>query len=377
MNSAQRALRGLPLPRQNGAEHTRVVLGVAASQLLQRCVLQAVLGRVKTVLGQFAVYSLPQTARGGDGQLVQAVVSAENQGVIAALSEDVSHLLSHDRVCHADSRGLHASRIRHGAQVVERGRNAQQAAGRAHVAHCRVEGHRKQERDAGLASALGDGGNGHVEADSEGFEDVCGAGFGGGGAVAVLDDGCTGSCDDEGGHGGDVDGVLLVAAGADDVYGVGVDVDGFGFGDHAGCERAEFFGGFALGVEGGEEGCEDWLFGLAGHDLVHGPGDFGVAEVLVLNQLVEDVFPGDFVRSHVLSVKPPSRICTVGCSMRDGGLLGVLRFSGGCLRFSGRSHRMRRSLLRWGCRWRSPAFRWCLRSRWWSRRGRVRSSCRQ
>ena len=87
VNSAQRALRGLPLPRQNGAEHTRVVLGVAASQLLQRCVLQAVLGRVKTVLGQFAVYGLPQAARGGDGQLVQAVVSAENQGVIAALSE--------------------------------------------------------------------------------------------------------------------------------------------------------------------------------------------------------------------------------------------------------------------------------------------------
>ncbi|EET75058.1 hypothetical protein ROTMU0001_1021 [Rothia mucilaginosa ATCC 25296] len=30
------------------------------------------------------------------------------------------------------------------------------------------------------------------------------------------------------------------------------------------------------------------------------------------------------MRSHVLSVKPPPRICMVGCSMRDGGLLGVL-----------------------------------------------------
>ena len=248
VNGAQRALRGLALPRQNCTENARVVLGVAASQLLQRCVLQTVLGRVKTILGQFAVYSLPQAARGGDGQLIQAVITAENQGVIAALREDVSHLLSHHRVSNADSRGLHASRVRHGTQVVERSRNAQQAAGRAHVAHCRVEGHRKQERDASLASAFGDCGNGHVEADSEGFKDVCGAGFGGGGAVAVFDDGGAGACDDEGGHGGDVDGVLLVAAGADDVYGVGVDVYGFGFGDHAGCEGAEFFGGFAFGV---------------------------------------------------------------------------------------------------------------------------------
>lgn len=77
VNGAQRALRGLALPRQNCAENARVVLGVAASQLLQRCVLQTVLGRVKTVLGQFAVDSLPEAARGRDGQLIQAVVSAE------------------------------------------------------------------------------------------------------------------------------------------------------------------------------------------------------------------------------------------------------------------------------------------------------------
>ena len=143
MNGAQRALRGLPLPRQNGAEHTRVILSIATTQLLQRRVLQAVLGRVKTVLGQLAVHGFPESARGGDGQLVQAVIAAENQGVIAALGEDVSHLLSHDRVGHADSRGLHASRVGHGTQVVERGRNTQQTASRAHVAHCRVESHGK------------------------------------------------------------------------------------------------------------------------------------------------------------------------------------------------------------------------------------------
>ena len=143
MNGAQRALRGFALPRQNCTKNARVVLGVAAAQLLQRCILQTVLGRVKTVLGQFAVDSLPQAARGRDGQLIQAVITAENQGVVAALRKDVSHLLSHDRVSNADSRGLHASRVRHGSQVVERGRNTEQAAGRAHVAHCRVESHRK------------------------------------------------------------------------------------------------------------------------------------------------------------------------------------------------------------------------------------------
>ncbi len=57
-------------PRQNCTENTRIVLRVAASQLLQRCVLQTVLGRVKTVFGQLAVDSLPQAARGGDGQLI-------------------------------------------------------------------------------------------------------------------------------------------------------------------------------------------------------------------------------------------------------------------------------------------------------------------
>ena len=70
VNSAQRALRGFALPRQNCTENARVVLGVAATQLLQRRVLQAVLGRVKTVLGQLAVNSLPQAARGRDGQLI-------------------------------------------------------------------------------------------------------------------------------------------------------------------------------------------------------------------------------------------------------------------------------------------------------------------
>jgi hypothetical protein len=61
-----------------------------------------------------------------------------------------------------------------------------------------------------------------VEVEAEGGEDIRAAALGGGGAVAVLGDFASRACEDEGGGGGDVEGVRAVAACADDV------VDGVG-----------------------------------------------------------------------------------------------------------------------------------------------------
>ena len=155
---ARIGLSGPRPPRQNCTENARVVLGVAATQLLQRCVLQTIFGRIK----RYSVSSPSRPPTGSSWWRWSAHPGRHHHGKSgrdrrAPRRREPS--LSHDRVSNTDSEDFTRAGFVMGTQVVESGRMPSRAS-RAHVAHCRVEGHRKQERDAGLASAFGDCGNG-------------------------------------------------------------------------------------------------------------------------------------------------------------------------------------------------------------------------
>ena len=72
-------------------------------------------------------------------------------------------------------------------------------------------------------------------------------------------------------HGGDVDGVELVPAGAHDVELLAGNVYGLRVGKHGVDQAGELLHGLALGAEGNEESGDLGGRRLPGHDGVHGP----------------------------------------------------------------------------------------------------------
>lgn len=120
---------------------------------------------------------------------------------------------------------------------------------------------------------------GEIDRDAEGFEDVGAAGPGGDGAVAVFGDRNTGAGNEQCDGGGDVEGVLSIAAGATDVEesgvaGGGIDGDRDGAVTEGGGKGGDFGGGFTAAGEGGEE----VGFGL-GVEVLGGEGVEGGEEV--------------------------------------------------------------------------------------------------
>ena len=120
-------------------------------------------------------------------------------------------------IADADDEPPDAGRVRQRAEEVERRPDADLAAGRAGVAHRRVEARREHEREA----VRGQGGPGRcgvvVDPDAEGVEDVGRAGARRDRPVAVLGDRDPGGGDDERRGRRDVERAALVAAGPDDV----------------------------------------------------------------------------------------------------------------------------------------------------------------
>ena len=119
----------------------------------------------------------------------------------------------------ADRGRMPAGRVGERAEEVERGRDAEFAAGRAGVPHRR--GGRPAAKQKVMPDLGGQFGHplpaGRSSADAELLEHVSGPARRRRRAVAVLDDPVAGAGRDHRGHRGDVDGVRAVAAGADDV----------------------------------------------------------------------------------------------------------------------------------------------------------------
>ena len=108
----------------------------------------------------------PDRRRRRRGQLVEAVVPAEDQGAAAPGGEDLGHHRRHPAVGAADRRGDRAGRVGQRTEEVEDGGDAHLAAGCAGVPHARVEHRREEEPDPGLLHAPGDGRGGQVDRDT-------------------------------------------------------------------------------------------------------------------------------------------------------------------------------------------------------------------
>ena len=135
----------------------------------------------------------------------------------------------------------------------------------------------------------------HVRVGAElgavGLQDRAGAAHGGAGAVAVLGDLVARAGDHEGRAGGDVEGVLAVAAGPHDVQGVvAVQVDVLAGLQQAVTEAQELVHGHAAGLERHQQGCDlvvvVFLAGDAQQDVV----GLLAGEALPFDELVQILF---------------------------------------------------------------------------------------
>ena len=160
------------------------------------------------------------------------------------------------------------------------------------MAQRRVELHGEAEGDAGLVGHLGDPLRGEVEVDAELLQDVGGAGGGGRGPVAVLDDLGAGAGHDERRHGGDVDRPRAVAARADDVDRTAGHLDDVGVLVHRPDDAGDLLDGLALGPQGHHEPGDLGVGRLTAHDPVHRPGGGVGALVAAVEQGVQHLGPG-------------------------------------------------------------------------------------
>ena len=129
-----------------------------------------------------------------------------------------------------------------------------------------MEDLREHEADADRLEAGLDPFGAKVDLDSEGFQDVGAARGAGHGAVAVLGDTHARARDDEGGGRGDVERVGGVSSGACGVHERPFHFDVQGRLTHDLGHTGDLFGGLTLHSEGGDEGADLGLCGLARHD---------------------------------------------------------------------------------------------------------------
>ena len=171
-------------------------------------------------LGDRAVAHPPHRRGRGEGELVEAVVTAEDGCRAAAAREDPGDERGDPGVGHPDGGVGGLRRVGQRAERVERGADPEVAAGHRGVAHRGVEGVGEAERDAGRARRPRPPAAGvRVSDDAQRLEHVGRPGARRGRAVAVLDHPQPGRRHDDGGHRRDVDRVQPVTAGADDVDG--------------------------------------------------------------------------------------------------------------------------------------------------------------
>ena len=118
-----------PLAGQHGPGQAGVRRRLAASQLLGRGPGQPEGGGVDGGAPHDVAVELPHRRRRRRGELVESVVAVHHQHPRGAVvAEHPEHALGHGRVGHPDDQAPHSGRVRHRAEHVERGGDAQLAA---------------------------------------------------------------------------------------------------------------------------------------------------------------------------------------------------------------------------------------------------------
>ena len=225
-------------------------------------------------------------------QLVEAVVAAEHPRVDAASGEHPGHQRRHPGVGAADRLRVGARRVGEWTEDVEGRGDAELAPGHRRMPQGGVERRREAEGDPDLLTDAGDGLRGQVEPDAERLEDVGRARLRRRGPVAVLDDRCTRTGRDDGGHRRDVHRHRSVTAGADDVQHPAGDDDRGGVLVHRGHQTLELVDGLALRAQRDGEAGDLRRGRLAGQDLVHRPGCLSGGQVVSRDQGRQDFGPG-------------------------------------------------------------------------------------
>jgi hypothetical protein len=227
-----------------------VLASVAATQTLGRVVQPQHAWRVESLDGDALRRDDVQRRRRTKRQLVESVVGVHEDGVAnSAGLEHLGHVPEELVLGHADEGPLDEGRIRERSEDVEDGSKAQGPADRCQVAERVMEGRGEQESDPGAFDAGADYLRRRVEAHAERVEDVGRTHRRRRGPIAVLGDPHPASSHHERRHGGDVDRMQLVAAGADYVDSVGADREGVGRRDHGVDESGHLVGGLSLGRE--------------------------------------------------------------------------------------------------------------------------------
>ena len=197
------------------------------------------------------------------------------------------------------------------AEQVEAGRHAERPPDGAHELHPVGEQRGVEVAHAGLVQRAAQHVRVVAELGAVGLQDRAGAAHGGAGAVAVLGDLVAGAGDHEGRAGGDVEGVLAVAAGAHDVEGVGVaDVDVAAGLQQAVAEAEQLVHGHAAGLQGHQQGCDLAVVVLFAGDAEHQFVGLFAGEALAFDELVQILF-------HILLTINDST-SWIGCAPRPG-----------------------------------------------------------
>ena len=234
----------------------------------------------------------PDLRRGGRGQLVEPVVTAEDPRVDAAAGQHAGHDRRHPRVGTADRLGGGLDRVGERAEHVEGRGDAELAPRHRRVPQGRVEGGREAEGDADLLGEPGDAVGRQVEPDPQRLEDVGRAGLARGRAVAVLDHAGAGAGGHDRGHRRDVDAHRAVAAGADHVERAAGDRQRRRDGVHRVEQAGDLVDRLALGTQRDGETGDLGRRGGAGEHLPHRPRGLVGGEVVALDERTEDLGPG-------------------------------------------------------------------------------------
>ena len=273
----------------------RVAGGVAPGQSAHLGVRDPDVERIDVVDADLTSLELVDGGRGGDGELVEAVVTEEHERPLDAEGgEGADHPFGHDRVGHADGAAGGARRVGERPEEVEGGGRAQLAPHRRREAHRRVEPLGEAEADADFAHAARHTVGPEVDHHAERLEHVDRTALRRRGAAAVLGDASTGRRGDDRGHGGHVHRAGTVTAGAAGVDQRRLDVgevDVVGELEHRAHEGGELPGGLALGAQPDREGRDLGVGRVTREDDRHRVRDQLVGQVLAPEQTPDDVGP--------------------------------------------------------------------------------------
>ena len=163
----------------------------------------------------------------------------------------LGHCLAQFGGGHTQKQTLDARRVGEGSQDVKDRTNTNLTPHRGSVAHCRVEGRGKHESNPRFQNAPFNSLGGKLDFDPQCFQNVRRAAGAGCCPVAVLGHLQTGARGYESRGGGNVEGILAVAAGTHAVHQGPVHVNGECFLSHDRCHTGDFLNALALQSQSG------------------------------------------------------------------------------------------------------------------------------